>query len=199
MSECVRCKKANPDNTYRFAIVDVRSSSTTQNYVVAKKTTTTVYEKLVSFERSSFCKSCIKKERLMYVLKWTGFIALFILVALVVAALRTGSFGLWIPIVTAIGTVIGAIILLIYSLCRKDVFFASDIRTRMASKKTGIKYRFVPLDAKLYSAKGNTEPDLKLFKQRSGLRTQVADRLFEKFVLPGNGDEQVDALIDSNN
>ena len=80
MSECVSCKKANPENTYRFAIVDVRSSSTTQNYVVAKKTTTTVYEKLVSFERSSFCKSCIKKERLMYVLKWTGFIALFIFI-----------------------------------------------------------------------------------------------------------------------
>lgn len=96
-----------------------------------------------------------------YVLKWTGFIALFILVALVVAALRTGSCGLWIPIVTAIGTVIGAIILLIYSLCRKDIFFASDIRTLIASK--------------------------------------VADKLFEKFVIPGNGDEQVDALIYSNN
>lgn len=58
----------------------------------------------------------------------------------------------------------------------------------------------IPSAVSFYTrAKGKTEPDLKLFKQRSGLRTQVADKLFEKFVLPGNGDEQVDALIDSNN
>ena len=197
MGVCVRCKKENPENTYRFAIVNVNSSSTTQNYVVAKKTTTTIHEQLVSFERCSVCKSCIKKERAMYVLKWTAFIALFLLCATTVGGIRAGSFGLWIVIVTAIGALIGAIFLFFYSLCRKDAFFASDIRAHLASKGSGVKYRFVPVDSSLYCSKGQTTPDLKLFKQRSGLRTGVADKLFEKFVLPGNGDEQIDSLIDS--
>lgn len=197
MGTCVSCKKENAENTYRFAIVNVNSSSTTQNYVVARKTTTTIYEKLVSFERCNVCKSCIKKERVKYVLKWTALIAFGILCTLSVAGLRTGSFGLWIVIGTAIGLLISAVSVFIYSLFRKDVFFASDIRAHLASKGSGAKYRFVPVDPSLYCSKGQTTPELKLFKQRSGLRTGVADKLFENFVLPGNGDEQIDSLIDS--
>ena len=85
--------------------------------------------------------------------------------------------------------------------CKKDyaenTYRASDIRAHLASKGSGAKYRFVPVDPSLYCSKGQTTPELKLFKQRSGLRTGVADKLFENFVLPGNGDEQIDSLIDS--
>lgn len=199
MGECVRCKNANAENTYRYAIVATKADQETQNYIVAKKTTTTVYEQLVSFERSCVCNSCIKKERRMYTLKWTGFIALFILAALSVGAMRARSIGLWFPIVLAIGSLIGAVSVFFYARSRKDAFFASDIRANIASKKTGGKYRFVPVNASLYCPKGNTNPDLKLFKEKGGLRTRVADQLFEKFVLPGNGDEQIDSIIDSNN
>lgn len=198
MQECFRCKKEEPENTYRFAIVARQTTSSTQHYVVAKKTTTTVYEKLVSFERCSICSSCIKKERVKYVLKWTGFIAFFLLCALSVGGLRTGSFGLWIPIVLGIGTLIGFIGVLISSLFRKDAFYAADIRSNIASKGSAVKYRFVPINTSLYCPKGKTVPELKIFKEKGGLRTSVADRLFEQYILPGNGEEQIDSLIVSN-
>ena len=130
-------------------------------------------------------------------LKWTAFIAFFLVCALTVGGIRSGSVGLWILITLGIGTLIGAICVFIYSLFRKDAFFASDIRTHITSKTTGVKYRFVPVDSSLYCPSGKKEPDLKTFKQRSNLRTTVADKLFENFVLPGNGDEQIDALINS--
>ena len=195
MNECKCCKKANPENTYRFAIVNRSSSSSTKNYVVAKQTTTTVYEKFVGFEKSSICNSCIKKERAKYVLKWTALIAFGILCALTVAAIRTRSFGLWIPIVFGIVTLIGAISLFIYSLFRKNAFFAADIRSARNSNNT-VKYSFVPMDSSLY-CKGSNKPDLTLFKNRGGLRTRVADQLFEKYLVPDNGDELIDSFLDS--
>ena len=197
MNECVLCKKENPENTYRFAIVGTQSDTSTQHYVVAKKTTTTVYEKLLSFERSCFCNSCIKKEHRMFVLKGTALVAFGFLCALALAAIKTRSFGLWFPIVLGIGTLIGAVCMFFYSRSRKDAFYAADIRARSASKKSQVKYKFVPVDASLYCSKGKTEPEFKLFRERGGLRTGVADQLYEKFVLPGNGNEQVDSLIDS--
>ena len=196
MGKCVKCQKENAENTYRFAIVGRQASSTTQHYVVAKKTTTTVYEKLLSFERSSVCADCIKKERRMYVLKWTAFVAFFILCALSYAAIRTGSIGLWFITVLAIGTLIGAVCVFFYSRSKPDVFYASDIRSDLASKGSQAQYRFVPVTASLYCPKGRTEPDLKTFKERSGLRTEVADNLFENFVRTGIGDERIDSLID---
>ena len=197
MGECVRCKNTNAENTYRFAVVATKSDQTTQNYVVAKKTTTTVYEQLVSFEKSCVCNSCIKKERRMYTLRWSALIAFFILCALTLGAIRVRSIGLWFPIVLAIGSLIGAVGVFFYGRSRKDAFFASDIRANIASKKSGAKYKFVPVNASLYCTKGQTTPDIKTFKEKGGLRTRVADQLFEKFVLPGNGDEQVDSIIDS--
>ncbi|MCR5803048.1 MAG: hypothetical protein K6G47_02185 [Clostridia bacterium] len=194
MCECKSCKKADAENTYRFAVVNKSSTSSTKNYVVAKRTTTTVYEKFVTFEKSSICNSCIKKERVKYVLKWTALIAFGILAALTVAAIRTRSFGLWIPIVFGIVTLIGAIGLSVYSIFRKDAFFAADIRTARNSNNS-VKYLFVPMDSSLYCAKGTTKPDLKLFKDRGGLRTSVADQLFEKFLLPDNSDELIDSFL----
>ena len=194
MCECKNCKKANAENTYRFAVVNKSSTSSTTNYVVAKKTTTTVYEKFMGFEKSSICNSCIKKERVKYVFKWTALIAIGTLATLIVAAIRTGSFGLWIPIVLGVVTLIGAIGLFIYSLCRKDAFFAADIRTARNSNNS-VKYLFVPMDSSLYSSKGATKPDLQLFKNRGGLRTQVADKLYEKFLVPENGDELIDSYL----
>ena len=194
MCECKNCKKENPENTFRFAIVNTSSTSTTENYVVAKRTTTTVYEKFVAFEKSSICNSCIKKERVKYVLKWTGLIALGTFAALAVAAIRTRSFGLWVPIVLGIVTLISAVSLFFYSLSRKDAFFAADIRTARNSNSS-VKYRFVPMDASLYCAHGATKPDLQLFKNRGGLRTRVAEQLFEKFLLADNGAELIDSCL----
>ena len=195
MCECKNCKKANAENTFRFAVVNKTSTSSTTNYVVAKKTTTTVYEKFIGFEKSSICNSCIKKEKVKYVLKWTALIAVGILAALIVAAIRTGSFGLWIPIVFGIVTVIGAISLFFYSLARKDAFFAADIRSAKNSNNQ-VKYLFVPMDASLYCSKGAAKPDLTLFKNKGGLRTRVADQLFEKYLLPDNGEELIDSFFE---
>ena len=195
MGKCSRCNSEGSENDFRFVIVNTTSTSETQNYVVAKKTTTTVYEKISSLERTCVCDSCIKKERVMYVLRWTGLIAFGVFCALALAGAKTGSFGSWVFIGTAIGTVIGAICVLISAINRKDVFFASDIRSAITSKKSSTKYRFVPVLSDIYCPKGQDKPDLKTFKEKSGLRTSVADTIFEKFVVPGNGNEQVDALI----
>lgn len=195
MGKCTRCNSEESENDFRFAIVATASSSETQNYVVAKKTTTTVYEKLTSVERTCICNSCIKKERVMYVLKWTALIAFGVFAALAVAGLRTGSFGAWVFIGLAIGTVIGAICVLIHAMGRKDAFFASDIRSAATSKKDSTKYRFVPVESSLYIAKGQDKPDIGTFKERSGLRTSVADNIFEKFIVPGNGNEMIDSII----
>ena len=48
--------------------------------------------------------------------KWTGLIAFGIFCALAVAGLRTGSFGSWVYVGWAIGTVIAALCVLIYAI-----------------------------------------------------------------------------------
>ena len=197
MAECVKCKKADVENIYRFAIVDVQTTSSTQNYVVAKKTTTTVYEKLASFGRTCVCDECIKKERRTYVLKCTGFVAFFLLCMMGVAAMKAGEIGLWVVYILVGGTLIGGVCAFCIARGRQDAFFAADIRARILANGGAVRYKFVPVNASLYCAKGKTEPDIKTFKERGGLRTGVADSLFEKFVLPGNGDEQIDAIMDS--
>ena len=197
MGTCSRCKNEGSENDFRFAVVATASTSETQNYVVAKKTTTHIYEKLLSVERNCICDSCIKKERRMYVLKWTGFIALFILCVLVVAALKAGAFGLWILIVLGIGTAIGGVCVLMSAINRKDAFFAADIRSAAASKNSSNKYRYVSVDSGLYCPKGTDKPSLQTFKEKSGLRTTVADKIFERFIAPGNGNELVDSMIAS--
>ena len=198
MGKCSCCNSEGSENDFRFAVVNTATSSETQNYVVARKTTTTVYEKLTSVERTCICDSCIKKERVMYVLRWTGLVAFGIFCTLAVAGLKTGSFGSWVFVGTAIGTLIAAVCVLLYAKGRNDVFFASDIRSAVTSKKSSNRYRFVPVESSLYCPKSQDKPDIKTFKERSGLRTSVADKIFEKFVVPGNGNQIIDSIIANN-
>ena len=81
---------------------------------------------------------------------------------------------------------------------RNNAFYASDIRAAATSKESSSKYRFVPVESSLYCPKGQDKPDLKIFKERSGLRTGVADKSFEKFVFSGNGNEMIDSIIAGN-
>ena len=195
MARCISCENDDAEKVYRYAIVDFNSTSTQKNYVVATKTTTTIYERMASFEKVCVCDKCIKKERRMYVLKWSGFIAMFAAAALFVGGLKVGEFSIGLLIAFLVISVIGLISVFFYSRARKDVFFAADIRSAMTSKKSASKYRFVPVTSSLYCKRGTTTPDVDTFKQRSGLRTQVADKLFNQFVLPGNGDEMIDSIL----
>ena len=49
MAKCTICNSEDADKTYRFSIVDQRSTSETQNYVAVKKTTN-------NYDRA-FCRS----------------------------------------------------------------------------------------------------------------------------------------------
>ena len=189
MSQCARCKN-DAEKTFRFVVVESMTTSQSKNYVVAKRTTTTVYEKLLGVERIGVCNNCIKKERNMYGLK--GFGATLFCVLCLILVSRTFTPGFLIACgVVALG--IGAVVF-VYSRMRNDAFFASDIRRRMSSNRC----RYVPVDTSLYCSKGNPTPTIRTFKDKTNLRTEVADRVFEKFVLSGNGDSLIDSMIDSD-
>ena len=57
------------------------------------------------------------------------------------------------------------------------------------------RFRYVPVEISLYCPKNSTTPKIKIFKERTGMRTEVADKVFEKFVVPGNGDEIIDSIL----
>ena len=189
MSQCAHCK-SDAENTYRFAVVEYRATSESKNYVVAKKTTTTVYEKFLGVERIGICNGCIKKERNMFALKGIGATLFCVLCLMLVSRSFTpGSIIAYSVITLGVGAVVFA-----YSRMRKDSFYASDIRHKMS----GNRFRYAPVEASLYCSKSQTTPQIKTFKEKTNLRTEVADRVFEKFVLPGNGDSLIDSIIDSD-
>lgn len=190
MNQCVRCKN-EAENTYRFAVVDSRITSENKNYIVATKTTTHIYERFSHVERTCVCNKCLKRERNIFALQGTGFAAFCVFALLAVVALKTFSISLTYLIVFGVLTLLSAIGVFIYSRVKKDVFYASDLRRNMSGKR----YRYVPVEKALYCSKGQDTPDMKKFKEKTNLRTNVANMIFDRFVVPGNGDELIDSII----
>ena len=89
---------------------------------------------------------------------------------------------------------ISSICFFAYSRKKKDAFYASDIRRKMSGKR----YRYIPVDVSLYCPKNSTTPKMKIFKDKTGMRTEMADKVFERFVVPGKGDEMIDSILASN-
>ena len=189
MYQCAHCKN-EADNVYRFVVVNSMVSSESKDYIVAKRTTTTVYEKFETVERVGICNNCIKKERNMFALKGVGATFFCVLCLLVVARAFTPGFLITFGII-ALGVSIG---IFIYSRTRKDAFYASGIRRAMSSNR----FHYVPVDISLYCSGGNSTPTIRTFKDKTNLRTGLADKIFEKFVLSGNGDALIDSMLASN-
>jgi len=190
MAKCAICNSDDTEKTYRFAIVDQRSTSETTNYVVAKKTTTTTTERFVGVCRESFCSKCLKKQKL----KTAGLAVLFsylgIFLMMLVVGLKTDAFSGGYFVGVFIFATIVAIISLVCVLMIKDPFLA---RTLMHEKSNKL-LKYVPVDSSLYMS--GKELTLNKFKEKSGLRTTVADAIFDKFIKPGNGNDIVDSLVD---
>ena len=73
MARCISCENDDAEKVYRYAIVDFNSTSTQKNYVVATKTTTTIYERMASFEKVCVCDKCIKNTVARLQLRTVGF------------------------------------------------------------------------------------------------------------------------------
>ena len=189
MSQCIRCKK-DAEKDYRFVVVASAITSQSKEYIVVKQTKATIYEKYETVESVGICNSCIKKERNKLALGGTGFSLFF--AACLIAYTRAFTPGFMITI--GIIALIASIGFFAYSRTKKDAFYAADIRHKMSGKR----YRFVPVETGLYCPKKSTTPQIKIFKEKTGMRTEVADNVFEKFVIPGNGDEIIDSILASN-
>ena len=189
MSQCVRCKK-DAEKDYRFVVVESVISSQSKEYIVAKKTKTTIYEKYETVERVGICDSCIKKERNKLALAGAGFSLFFAVCVIAYARAFTPGFLITFGIIV----LISSIGFFVYSRRKKDAFYAADIRRNMSGKR----YRYVPAEVGLYCSKGSSTPKIKNFKEKTGMRTEVADKVFETFVLPGNGDEIIDSILASS-
>ncbi|MBO4626678.1 MAG: hypothetical protein J5645_01690 [Lachnospiraceae bacterium] len=189
MSQCVRCQK-DAEKEYRFVVVESVISSQSKEYIVARKTQTSIYEKYETVERVGICNSCIKKERNKLALAGTGFSLLFA----VCLTLYTRAFTPGFLIAFGSIALISSIGFFVYSRTKKDAFYAADIRRNMSGKR----YRYVPVEAGLYCSRNSSAPKIKIFKEKTGMRTEVADKVFEKFVIPGNGDEMIDSILASN-
>ena len=189
MSQCVHCKK-DAEKDYRFIVVRSVISSQSKEYIVAKQTKTTIYEKYETVERVGICNNCIKKERNKLALGGIGFSLLFAVALITVTHAYTPGF----LIAYGIIALISSIGFFAYSRTKKDAFYASDIRRNMSEKR----YRYVPVEVGLYCPKNSSTPQIKIFKEKTGMRTEVADKIFEKFVIPGNGDEIIDSILASN-
>ena len=189
MNQCIRCDN-KAENTFRFVVVNKNVvSRSIDNYVVIKKQTVDITEKLVSVERTCICNKCIQKERNKLALEVCGFAVLFMVGLLV----RTRSHFGWETLLVSGGlAIIIATCAIIYSRVRKDAFYAVDIR----KETTSDDYYFVPVDATLYCSKDEDVPNLNKFIAKTGLRTELANAVFEKFVLPGHGDAMIDSMID---
>ncbi len=188
MSGCLRCKM-DAEKEYGFVVVESVISSQSKEYIVARQTKTTIYEKFETVERAGICNSCIKKERNKLALGGVGFSLFFAFCIITYAHAYTPGF----LIVFGVIVLISSIGFFVYSRTKNDAFFASDIRRNMSGKR----FRYVPVEAALYCSKGNPAPQLKSFKEKTGMRTELADQIFEKFVIPGNGDEIIDSILAS--
>ena len=186
MSQCVRCKK-DAEKDYRFVVVRSVISSQSKEYIVVKQTKATIFENYETVERVGICNSCIKKERNKLALGGIGF-SLFFAFCLIA---YTRAFTPGFLITFGVLALISSMGFFVYSRSKKDAFYAADIRRNMSEKK----FRYVPVEVSLYCPKNSTTPKIKIFKERTGMRTEVADRVFEKFVVPGNGDEIIDSIL----
>lgn len=189
MSQCVRCKK-DAEKDYRFVVVASAITSQSKEYIVVRQTKTTIYEKYETVERVGICNSCIKKERNKLALGGIGFSLFFVFCLISYTRAFTPGFLIAFGIIA----LISSIGFFVYSRTKKDAFYAADIRRKMSGKR----FRYVPVEASLYCPKKSTTPQIKIFKEKTGMRTEVADKVFEKFVIPGNGDEIIDSILASN-
>ncbi len=192
MSRCVICDSTDADNEFRFAAVDVKTSSETQYYVVAKKTTTTVRERFAGVCRESFCTKCLKKQRTKYILTATVATFFLTILCMLVIGLNAGVLSAGFFIATIIIAVIAAIIAIACTVGKKEAFHAGAL----LFEKRNRQLRYVPVDPSLYAVKGKTT--IEKFKERSNLRTEVANKIYEKFIESGRGNELVDEIISNS-
>ena len=118
---------------------------------------------------------------------YLGIFLVMLVIGLKTDALSAGYFiGVFI-----FATVI-AIIALVCVMTTKDPFLARALMHEKSKKLL----KYVPVDQSLYLSNKGKELALDTFKSKSGLRTSVADAIFEKFIKPGNGNDIVDSIVD---
>lgn len=201
MRQCECCKKEYSDKLYRFAVVEIHSKEidrSTKWYVGGTKETITtrIYERVVGFDRICICDDCIKKERNKVAVDGVITTALFSIFFIVMGRIILGYFKLWFITAFVLGMLLGTIASFIYSRSNNEAFVASRVRRIMIEKASKVRYHFVPMDSSLYCPIRKKMPLFTIFKEKSGLKTKVADELFKNIVLPGDGNKRVDEIID---
>ncbi|SMC33247.1 hypothetical protein SAMN06296952_0302 [Oscillospiraceae bacterium] len=195
MASCVICNSEEADKTYRFAVVDRRTSSETKEYVVARKTTTTIYERFAGVCRESFCDKCLKKQKMKNLRTAVPVAFGLTLLILVVIGLNAGGLSKGFFIASLIISALVSVIALVICLTAKDTSLAKEL----LFDKRGRRLTYVHVDPSIYMSGNKTT--LAKFKEKSGLRTEVAEKIYEKFIESGKGNELVDEIIirSSNN
>lgn len=197
---CIKCGKENPEITQQFIVVKVETNSNTtySRSYKTKTTETTVKETFIGTDACVVCEECVKRERKRDTI--VDMIAM--LVGAVIIALGVPYlFSIGIDdlneaekivcrnalfiIFAALGVL--AILLIMISRLRTETPFviARLYKRRYGLKDYGIKY--IPVQSGLYCRKKSEIPDLELFKKKSGLKTQLAERLFYQLIVPGTG------------
>lgn len=199
---CMSCGASNPENDVRFLVVDVNSTSTTTrvNYKTTQTTTVTT-EQFSGAERYVVCNNCIRRKRRANAVSMTivgvlgGFVACMLLFGMI-DYFNKGFFNSHVPLIMTIGIIVGvaaAVANCVNALREKSDFLAMALLRKAKGGAAGKVY--VPADKAAYIPKNQTMPDLNLYHQKTGLKTNVGDMLFLTVIAPGNGNQVVDDFL----
>ena len=199
---CIRCGKPDPQHTLRYFAVNQVSHSTTQYSGRKKITTTLTNESIAGAERINVCNRCIKRKRLLNSLECG--LAVFICVIIFCAIIYFYCTSSKKPddpkdfyILFLVLAAVSAVITFIVTMARKTPFVGALVLKKVKGKEAE-NITYVPADPYLYFGKDKTHVSLDVFKNKSGLKTEIGDELFIKFISPGIGNEAVDAIIEAD-
>lgn len=199
---CIKCGRENPEHEPRFVKVSVISSSSTSRSGRQQVTTTTTSERIIGVDKCCVCDKCVRSKRrgeatgsffgaLFGTLFVTFIMAIFIMGDAFNSRVATVFF------VTLFIAFVVAVITFIVKMKKPMPFVAADI-IKKARKTPAIALetiKFIPVDRSLYLGEATKEPNLEVFKTKTGLKTNIASVILSQFVAPGIGDQLVDHIL----
>ena len=197
---CIKCGNPNPEHTMRFAVVNVSSTSTTTYQGRKQITTTTTNESMAGVDKCCVCESCIRKKRIGHSIGTA--IATFLAVYffyIIFAAFFTNKkyFNSHVPGIFKVGALLSAVVAIIVFivLMQTETPLIGAMILKKKRGKDGKGKVFAPIEPSIYTGKGSTQPNITAFMTKTGLKTQVANGIFFKFIASGTGSQLVDQML----
>ena len=199
---CIKCGCSDPEYDLRFVKVGVISSSSTARSGRKQVTTTTTTERIDGVDRCCVCDKCIRSKRTAsaFGAAFGGLFGGLFVTFLLAIFLMSKSFNDHVKEAFLVSLLVGVVIAVIVFIVkmRTDApLVAADIikKDRKLPRVSLENIRFIPVERSIYINKKTNQPDLEVFKSKTGLKTNIAAILFLQFVATGIGNELVDQML----